>query len=127
LPLVAFTVAQLWEHRDRRRGRLTRAAYERMGGVIGALVQHADSVVDQMAMPDRRLARLMFRRLITSEGARAVIDRLLAARLIVSRDDDAGDRIEIIHETLATTWPRLAAWRRDDADRAHLQDQLTVA
>jgi WD40 repeat protein/serine/threonine protein kinase len=145
LPLVAFTAAQLWEHRDRRHGRLTRAAYERMGGVIGALVQHADSVVDQMAMPDRRLARLMFRRLITSEGARAlisraelesslggpaaaaVIDRLLAARLIVSRDDDAGDRIEIIHETLATTWPRLAAWRRDDADRARLQDQLTVA
>jgi WD40 repeat protein/serine/threonine protein kinase len=145
LPLVAFTVAQLWEHRDRRHGRLTRAAYERMGGVIGALVQHADSVVDQMAMPDRRLARLMFRRLITSEGARvlisraelegslggqpaaAVIDRLLAARLIVSRDDDAGDRIEIIHETLATTWPRLAAWRREDADRARLQDQLSVA
>jgi WD40 repeat protein/serine/threonine protein kinase len=145
LPLVAFTAAQLWDHRDRRFRRLTRAAYQRIGGVAGALVQHADSVVDRMSGPDRRQVRLVFRRLLTAEGARAlisraelessleagsgaaVIDRLLAARLIVSRDDDAGDRIEIIHETLATTWPRLAAWRRDDAAGARLQEQLAVA
>jgi WD40 repeat protein/serine/threonine protein kinase len=145
LPLVAFTVAQLWQHRDRRFRRLTRSAYERIGGVTGALVQHADSVVDLMSVADRRLVRLVFRRLITAEGARvlvsrtdlegslgapsaaAVIDRLLAARLIVSRDDDTGDRIEVIHETLATTWPRLAVWRREDADGARLQEQLTVA
>jgi hypothetical protein len=99
--------------------------------------------------PDRRQVRLVFRRLLTAEGARAligrgelessldgssaaavaaaVIDRLLAARLIVSRDDDTGDRIEIIHETLATTWPRLAAWRREDAAGARLGEQLAVA
>jgi WD40 repeat protein/serine/threonine protein kinase len=145
LPLVAFTAAQLWEHRDRRSRRLTRAAYQQIGGVIGALVQHADTVVDRMSVPDRRQVRLLFRRLITAEGARAlisrtelesalggasagaVIDRLLAARLIVSRDDDTGDRIEIIHETLATTWPRLAAWRREDADGAQLRERLAAA
>jgi WD40 repeat protein/serine/threonine protein kinase len=145
LPLVAFTAARLWEHRDRQRRRLTRDAYQRIGGVIGALVQHADSVVDRMAAPDRRLVQRVFRRLITAEGARAtigraelesalggasaaaVIDRLLTARLIVSRDDDAGDRIEVIHETLAATWPRLAAWRRSDADGARLQEQLAAA
>jgi len=145
LPLVAFTAAQLWEHRDRRLRRLTRGAYERIGGVTGALVQHADSVVDRMSVPDRRQVRLVFRRLLTAEGARAligrgelestldgasaaaVIDRLLTARLIVSRDDDTGDRIEIIHETLATTWPRLATWRREDAAGARLQEQLAVA
>jgi WD40 repeat protein len=145
LPLVAFTAAQLWEHRDRRFRRLTRAAYERIGGVTGALVQHADSIVDRMSVPDRRQVRLVFRRLITAEGARAligraelesslgggsaaaVVDRLLAARLVVSHDDDAGDRVEVIHETLATTWPRLAAWRRQDADGARLAEQLAVA
>ncbi|HEX8110238.1 MAG TPA: protein kinase, partial [Kofleriaceae bacterium] len=145
LPLIAFTAAQLWERRDRRLRRLTRSAYQQIGGVTGALVQHADGVMDRMSVPDRRQARLVFRRLFTAEGTRAlinrtelesslggpspatVIDRLLAARLIVSHDDDHGDRIEIIHETLATTWPRLAAWRREDADGLRLQDQLTVA
>jgi WD40 repeat protein/serine/threonine protein kinase len=145
LPLIAFTAAQLWERRDRRLRRLTRSAYQQIGGVTGALVQHADGVMDRMSVPDRRQARLLFRRLFTAEGARAlidrtelesslggtspatVIDRLLAARLIVSHDDDSGDRIEIIHETLATTWPRLAAWRREDADGLRLQEQLAVA
>ncbi|TMQ23312.1 MAG: hypothetical protein E6J90_10805 [Deltaproteobacteria bacterium] len=145
LPLVAFTAAQLWSNRDRRFRRLTREAYERIGGVTGALVQHADGIVDRMSVPERRQVRLVFRRLLTAEGARAlisraelesalggsaaaaVVDRLLAARLIVSRDDDAGDRVEIIHETLATTWPRLATWRRQDADGARLQEQLAVA
>ena len=145
LPLVAFAAAQLWDHRDRRFRRLTRAAYEQIGGVTGALVQHADAVVDRMSALDRRQVRLVFRRLLTAEGTRAligraelesaldpasaaaVLDRLLAARLIVSRDDDTGDRIEIIHETLATTWPRLASWRREDATGARLAEQLAVA
>jgi WD40 repeat protein/tRNA A-37 threonylcarbamoyl transferase component Bud32 len=143
LPLVAFTAAQLWEHRDQRTRQLTRAAYTRIGGVTGALVQHADRVVDRLSVPDRRQVRLIFRRLITAEGTRAlisraelesslpgaaqVIARLLAARLVISRDDDTGDRIEIIHETLATTWPRLAAWRAQDAEGARLAEQLAVA
>ncbi|HEX3475701.1 MAG TPA: protein kinase [Kofleriaceae bacterium] len=146
LPLVAFTAAKLWELRDRHFSRMTRAAYERIGGIAGALVRHADAIVDRMPAPDRRLVRLAFRRLLSADGTRAligrgeleralggtpaartVLDRLLAARLLVSRDDEAGDQIEIIHETLATTWPRLAAWRRDDAVGARLQDQLAVA
>ncbi|HEX3766578.1 MAG TPA: protein kinase [Kofleriaceae bacterium] len=145
LPLVAFTAAQLWERRDRVARRLTRDAYRRIGGVVGALVQHADSIVDRMSIPERRQVRSIFGRLLSSEGARAligraelesalggravaaVLDRLLAARLVVSRDDDTGDRIEIIHETLATTWPRLAAWRRDDAERARLVERLAAA
>jgi WD40 repeat protein len=145
LPLVAFTVAQLWAHRDRERRRLTRSAYDEIGGVTGALVRHADRVVDGMSAPERRQVRLVFQRLINPEGARspigraelesslggsspsAVVDRLLAARLIVSQEDDAGDRIEVIHESLGATWPRLAAWRREDADGSRLQEQLAVA
>jgi WD40 repeat protein/serine/threonine protein kinase len=146
LPLLAFTVAKLWEQRDRHFSRMTRAIYEQLGGVTGALVKHADGVIDQMPAPERRLVRLAFRRVLSADGMRAVIGRgeleralggtsaartvvarLLAARLVISRDDDAGDQIEIIHETLATTWPRLATWRREDADGARLQEQLAVA
>src|SRR5262249_11455778 len=108
-------------------------------------VQHADGVMDRMPVPERRQARLLFRRLITAEGARAlisrselesslggpspatVIDRLLAARLIISHQDDHGDRVEIIPGALATNRPRLAAGRREDADGLRLQEQLPVA
>jgi WD40 repeat protein/serine/threonine protein kinase len=146
LPLVAFTAAKLWEQRDRHFGRITRATYDQIGGVTGALVRHADGIIEQMPAPDRRLVRLAFRRLLSVDGTRALIGRdeleralgqtpaaatvldcLLAARLLVSRDDDAGDRIEIIHETLATTWPRLATWRREDAEGAQLQEQLAAS
>jgi WD40 repeat protein len=144
LPLVAFAAAELWQRRDRHFKRLTRAAYTEIGGVAGALVKYADGVVDRMPAADQRLVRLAFRRLLTTEGTRAsigrselvttlgsdgerVIERLLAARLCVSRDDESGERIEIIHESLSTTWPRLAAWRHEDAASTKLQERLAAA
>ncbi len=42
LPLLAFAVSRLWEQRDRKRSLLTREAYEAIGGVAGALAQHAE-------------------------------------------------------------------------------------
>ena len=53
LPLLAFAVSRLWEKRDREKKRLTRAAYEEVGGVAGALAQHAEAD----ARPHRRRAR----------------------------------------------------------------------
>src|SRR5207249_449465 len=45
LPLLQFAAALLWEQRDRERRLLTSAAYERIGGVEGALAKHADGVL----------------------------------------------------------------------------------
>ncbi|WP_437990225.1 serine/threonine-protein kinase [Sorangium sp. So ce145] len=45
LPLLQFTAARLWEMRDRGRRLLTRASYEALGGVAGALASHADTVL----------------------------------------------------------------------------------
>lgn len=42
LPLLAFAVSRLWERRDREKKALTRHAYEQIGGVEGALAQHAE-------------------------------------------------------------------------------------
>jgi WD40 repeat protein len=36
-------------------------------------------------------------------------------------------RLEIVHESLLTQWPRLARWRAQDADGAVLRDQLRQA
>ena len=48
LPLLAFAVSRLWERRDRERKVLTRATYEEIGGVAGALAQHAEATLDRV-------------------------------------------------------------------------------
>ena len=46
---------------------------------------------------------------------------------MVSREDDSGERVEIIHEALTRTWPLLEQWRREDASGAKLHEQLVAA
>ena len=147
LPLLSFTAARLWELRDRHFHQLSRKAYQAMGGVGGALAQHAETTLTAMVADEQRLVREAFRRLVTAEGTRAVltrgeleqvmggsavasvvIDRLIDARLLVTSEDETGaDRIEIVHETLIDTWPRLRGWRQEDAEGARLRDQLRQA
>src|SRR5205814_3381106 len=60
--------------------------------------------------------------------ARRVLAHLIDARLLVVRDDDGTDVVEVVHECLATRWPRLARWRSEDAaDRALLGDVRAAA
>jgi WD40 repeat protein/tRNA A-37 threonylcarbamoyl transferase component Bud32 len=161
LPLVAFAMARLWELRDRERGLLTRTAYERIGGVGGALAQHAEATLAEIGEEPAPIVRELFRNLVMAAGTRATVDRddllsvfaapagsapevreqaasvldtLVNARLLTSYDvagDDLGQRgqrrIEIVHESLLTAWPRLVRWQTQDQDGAQLRDQLRQA
>jgi WD40 repeat protein len=152
LPLLAFAVSRLWEQRNRERKVLTRAAYEDIGGVAGALAQHAEATLDRIGSARHDLVRELFRNLVTSQGTRAVIDRdellsafperdaaeaalrdLVDARLVTSYEVEGRDgepnrhRIEIVHESLLKAWPRLVRWQTQDEDGAHLRDQLKQA
>ena len=79
LPLLAFAVSRLWEKRDRERKLLTRAAYEEIGGVAGALAQHAEATLDRIGSERQGMVREIFRNLVTAEGTRAVTEREGAA------------------------------------------------
>ena len=145
LPLLSFAAAQLWELRDRQFRQLTRKAYATLGGVGGALAAHAEEVLAGLLHDQQRLLRTAFQHLVTAEGTRAVmtraelvdvlggaagaavIERLLAARLLIAESRDGSDRIEIVHEALLQAWPRLVAWRREDLEGARLRDQLRAA
>ncbi|HEY5937604.1 MAG TPA: protein kinase [Kofleriaceae bacterium] len=145
LALLSFTAAQLWELRDRRFKQLTRTAYDAMGGVGGALGRHAEDTLENLAADDQRLVREVFLRLVTSAGTRAlvspaelrqvlaspradvVIEKLVAARLIVVVDAEGDGRVELVHEALIGAWPRLGNWLREDADGARMRDQLQAA
>ena len=74
LPLLAFAAARLWEHRDREQGLLTREAYEHIGGVSGALAQHAETTLERVGQDRVPVVREIFRNLVTAEGTRAVRD-----------------------------------------------------
>ena len=72
LPLLAFAVSRLWEKRDREKKLLTREAYEEIGGVAGALAQHAEATLDRIGAERQGMVREIFRNLVTSQGTRAV-------------------------------------------------------
>ena len=151
LPLLAFATARLWEKRDRDRKVLTRAAYREIGGVGGALAQHADATLEGIGARRESVVREIFRNLVTSKAtrvsadigelltvfddaerdeARDVLGELIDARLVTSYEAPGRDvsrrsqRVEIIHESLLSAWPRLVRWQTQDADGAQLRDHL---
>jgi WD40 repeat protein len=147
LALLSFAASKLWEQRDRRFRHLPNRAYDAIGGVAGALAQHAEETLAALPEADRGLVRELFRHLVTSEGTRAVLRRdealellgktaaaervieaLVERRLLVGYEGDGGtDWIEVIHEALLSAWPRLVEWQREDAEGARMRDQLRAA
>jgi WD40 repeat protein len=152
LPLLAFAVSRLWEKRDREKKLLTRAAYEEIGGVAGALAQHAEAALDRIGPERQGMVREIFRTLVTSQGTRAVAEReevlslfpdrkaaeevlgeLIDARLLTSYEVEGAEgqpsrqRVEIVHESLVKAWPRLVRWQAQDEEGAVLRDQLKQA
>lgn len=153
LPLLAFAMARLWELRDREQGLITRQAYAQIGAVGGALAQHGETVLEEIGGDRHGLVRELLRNLVTGQGTRAVLDReqllsvfaagdragavqvldqLVAARLLTTFEAKGEDgqnhhRIEIVHESLLSAWPRLVRWQTQDADGAQLRDQLRQA
>jgi WD40 repeat protein len=152
LPLLAFAVSRLWEKRDRERKLFTRAAYEEIGGVAGALAQHAEAAMDTIGPERQGLVREIFRNLVTAEGTRAVMDReellsvfperkdaeevlrqLVEERLLTTYEVEGAEgepshhRVEVVHESLLKAWPRLVRWQMQDEEGAVLRDQLKQA
>src|SRR5262249_7553228 len=109
--------------------------------------RHAEQILEQLTQAEQLLVREAFRRLVTSEGTRAVlsrdelyqvlgggkeaeavIEKLIASRLLTASEGEGGiERIEIVHEALLSAWPRLMKWRQEDAEGARLRDQLASA
>ncbi len=152
LPLLAFAASRLWERRDRERKQLSRAAYQEIGGVEGALAQHAESTMDLIGPERQAIVREIFRNLVTAQGTRAVVDRedllsafpdraaaevvlrqLIDGRLLTSYEvagkegEASHHRVEVVHESLLNAWPRLVRWQMQDAEGAELRDQLRQA
>lgn len=144
LPLLQFTLAELWDARDEKTKLIPADALARIGGVAGALARRADQVMAALGEADREIAWRVLVRLMTAEGTRAVVardelaelggdraavervvERLLSARLLVTAGGDS--HVEVVHEALFSGWPRLVAWRRAHEHDARMRDQLAEA
>jgi tetratricopeptide (TPR) repeat protein len=141
LPLLEYTLAELYE---RREGRMLRWS-EYGGGLRGALISAADEVVDgadgdvdtafRDAMRElvgvgedgaatRRYASLS--RFPTGSAARALLDRLVARRLCVTTDEGLGDGpvTSLAHEALIRSWPRAQQWLQRETALLRVRDEL---
>jgi WD40 repeat protein len=137
LPLLAFTLHELWEHR--RGEKLTLEVYRnQLGGLSGAVAQAAESVLADagvMSSQEEGQLRQTFLSLVRvndegrftrrpanwadlPERTHPLLERFVQARLLVSRQENGARVLEVAHEALFRVWRRLAAWL--DLDRAFL-------
>jgi len=133
LPLLQFALREMWGRLDKRR--MTRATYQAIGGVEGALAQRAQSIFESLTTDSKDAhAVMLFRRLFTrlvslSEGAedtRRIVGReelgqeewALAQRLagegnrliVTSAPAPGHETAEVVHEALIRNWPTFIEW-----------------
>mgnify|MGYP000088107722 CR=1 FL=1 len=131
LPLLQFALQMLWVRRDQNHRMLRRQSYEEMGGIGGALAQHADGIFTRLSEAESGVGRELLLRLVTSQNtrrilpqsqvldglpgeARSVLQLLVDARLLSVRKGaqaHQGERtLELAHESLIHNWGQLRRW-----------------
>jgi serine/threonine protein kinase/formylglycine-generating enzyme required for sulfatase activity len=145
LPLLQFTLAELWDARDVPGRTIRAASLAALGGVAGALARHADRLLDGLRADERDAARRILLRLVTGQGTRTrrpkaellpdgaardaertALEALIRGRIVVASNAQDG-AYEIAHEALLTGWSTLRSWlTRDAADHA-VRDRIEQA
>ncbi|MCK2212794.1 helix-turn-helix domain-containing protein [Actinomadura sp. ATCC 31491] len=142
LPLMSHALREVWR---RRTGKLlTLDAYRSVGRLHGAISHTAEEVYAAMSPAQARIARRVLLRLINPgeqaqdtrrPAARAeldpygdpdvalVIERLAGARLLTLHEDG----VQLAHEALIESWPRLRGWVDEGRERLRVHRRLTEA
>lgn len=140
LPLLSHALLETWQRREGNT--LTVAGYRASGGIHGAVAQSAERLYARVEPGRRHELRDLILRLVSPgpEGTpvrtrvprrrvaadaehEALIEMLVAARLVTS-DDGV---LELTHEALTRAWPRLRAWLDDDVEGQRIRQHLTSA
>jgi len=137
LPLLQFALREMWGRQEKKC--VTRAAYDAIGGVEGALAQRAQAAFEELTKNGRdnqqiQLFRRLFTRLVTLgegvEDTRRVVDCKelgsdaweLAQKLagesnrlvLISNAARNRETAEVVHEALIKNWPTLIEWVEND-------------
>jgi energy-coupling factor transporter ATP-binding protein EcfA2 len=104
LPLLQHALLELWDQRQGRR--LTRAAYQSIGGVAGALEQRAEAVYGQLSAPEQEICRRIFLRVTQpGEGTEDTKRRVSLQELLPA--EGQAEAVEAVVRTLAGPAARL--------------------
>ena len=145
LPLLQYALTELFERRDGRI--LKKDAYQKIGGVLGALGRRSEEVFTGLDEGGQEAARQLFLRLVTlGEGVEdtrrrvlrsevetvypkrftEVIDSFGKVRLLTFDHDPVtrGPTVEVAHEALLLEWRRLREWL--DESRADIRLQRVL-
>src|SRR6516162_3830410 len=141
LPLLQYALKESWALR--KDNTITGDSYARSGGVREAIQTTAEQAFEALSDEDQQAARQLFLRLVKpGEGQedtrvravmpsepmqRRIVDQFAGpqTRLLVTGSDDAArPMVEVAHEALIRTWPRLRKWI--DANREGLRARAAV-
>ena len=141
LPLLSAALLEQWREREGRV--LRRAAYDRTGGVRGAVGRLAEQTYSGLSEPERDSARRILLRLADAGEHDAVFVRRRMALDELDRDEHIagalaalvdgrlvtvdGETLEVAHEALLREWPRLRGWLEEDAEGRRLHQHLMNA
>jgi WD40 repeat protein len=142
LPLLQFTLTELFRRADPARKYLTWAAYEAFGGLDGAVASLAeDTLLQQPAEVQATLPRLL-RQLVSFgygeqpsartairhapelHAAAPLIDALLAPEVRLLTLEGEGQQLRVAHEALFRTWQRARALIEQSQADIRLMEQL---
>lgn len=155
LPLLSFTLSELYARRDPDNRVLSTAVYDELGGVVGALRNRANEEFDRLDAAHQATMRRIMLRMIAFEGGELarrrvpkseldyaddeenqrvekVLHRLDQARLIVggSAENAWGEEEsyrEPVHDSLILAWDRIRTWYADTAQALGLLRRITRA
>ena len=142
LPLLSTALVELWQMRED--GWIRSEAYERTGGVRGAVSRLAETAYEQLSPAEQEACRRALLRLVAfGEGEAVTRRRVELDEFDLARDPDAAavltrftedrlltrteDTVEVAHEALLREWPRLRAWLEEDVQGHQLRQHLTQA
>jgi energy-coupling factor transporter ATP-binding protein EcfA2 len=127
LPLLQYALKETWVRR--RANAITADSYAHSGGVREAIRITAERTFEGLSAEDQQAARQLFLRLVTpGEGQedtrtraampvepaqRKIVEQFAAQRtrlLVTGFDRAARPTVEVAHEALIRTWPRLRQW-----------------
>ncbi|MFI6095161.1 hypothetical protein ACIA8G_06410 [Lentzea sp. NPDC051213] len=136
LPHVSHALLETWQ---RKRGNtLTLTSYHESGGIARAVANTAENAYTGLGEPEQAKARQVFLRLVNpGEGtedtkrrvqrselaADDVVEHLANARILTVDDDG----VEISHEAVIRSWPRLRDWLAEARDDLRVHRRLTAA
>jgi WD40 repeat protein len=143
LPLLAFTLRELYEL-GKEEGRFTIHAYvEGVRGIEGSVERVVDRIKAKESLTDEVLAdvrRAFFKLVQVNEnreyqrkpaaledlprGARPFMDRAVEERLLTLSKHETRSTVEVVHESLFRVWPELRAWLADSHEFFHWKRRL---